>query len=526
MNTLRNRWPARMPVGTMPMSALCLALLAGQAFADASSAPVSGIGVSTPLQVGAQQGGAVAVVGSPPAAVRAAVGSPKTFAVQGLAAGSVPQVYIGTVHGWSDLNAHPDQWSYVRANADGFYANFIQLLPTVGDPGLLCRQTAPLMAHKNAYFESDSRYTGLGGFPNGGQFTLDTEAQEINELLNAGFAVPYSSLNYGVDNAKLSQCRTLGLPAGTTRPCLAQNGPWLFGGDITLNVQDNATIRKDIARTEGESTDGPFQLWVSNQGQMQQGSVSVTKYARGLGKLTMVMLSPGDLPAAQWLATAQQCVRYHEDQGAIPDIWADYAYDTQTPTLPEKNADGTPANTVTGAAYWLIHHLSDPAHSARLSVTGTSGLRPRTAGADTGTMPVESTEANLLVPITRLAKGRFQATQTVNLTLRNESAWLDLSPVLYATLDDPGHNWAVGFRLGGVDITQAVVQQGGFVFVKDQRLWPQAAKAITMTLSCRNPSAQPLPATVKVGLMASPGSADKVTQTMTFHASVPRRSKK
>ena len=120
----------------------------------------------------------------------------------------------------------------MRANADGFYANFIQLLPTVGNPQSLCNQIEPLMTNKNAYFESDSRYTGLGGFPNGGQYTLATEAQEMNELLGAGFAITYTSLNYGVDPSKQSQCKTLGLPTGTTRPCVAQNGPWTFNGNV------------------------------------------------------------------------------------------------------------------------------------------------------------------------------------------------------------------------------------------------------------------------------------------------------
>lgn len=397
------------------------------------------------------------------------------------------QVYIGTIHGWSDLLAHPDQWNYVRTHADGFYANFIQLLPTVGDPGALCRQTAPLMTHKNALFESDSRYTGLGGFPNGGQFTLKTQAQELQELLRAGFKVTYTSLNYGVDNAKLTQCRTLGLPAGVLRPCLAQNGPWMFGGDIRRNVQDNAKIRKDILRTEGQSTDGPLALWASNQGQMQAGSASVSRYAHIKKKLSLVMISPGDLPAKRWLATAQQCVRFHENRNASPDIWADYAYDTQTPTLPEANADGTPANTVMGAAYWLIHHLTDPAHCARLRVLPVPHSRPH-------------------------------GPQIVNMVLHNDSTWLDLTPVLLARIDDPGHAWTVRVRLGGKDITPAVTQEGGYVFLKDQRLWPKASKRLEIVMKAKRPSARPHPMTLHLTLLAHPGHRDIVNQTLTLHA--------
>jgi hypothetical protein len=363
---------------------------------------------------------------------------------------------------------------------------------------------------------------------------LNTEAQEINELLNAGFTVTYSSLNYGVDNAKLSQCRTLGLPAGTTRPCLSQNGPWLFGGDIHRNVQNNAVIRRDIARTSGESTDGPLALWASNQGQMQQGSVSVVKYARHLHKLSMVMISPGDLPADRWLATTQQCVRYHEDRGATPDIWADFAYDTQTPTLPEANADGSPANTVMGAAYWLIHHLTDPAHWARLTlpakdfnthlcaIAHTTVLTKavRVEKAQTGTTPTESTEADLIMPVKHLANGRFSATRVVDLTLHNESTWLDLSPILEASVTDPGRRWSVRFRLDGQDISQAMVQKGGFAFVKTQRLWPNVSKHLQMVLTCQDlPARGTSVVTVQIGLLANPTRRDKLNETLTIHAS-------
>jgi len=469
----------------------------------------------------------------------------EAFTVQTTTPSVFPKVYFGTMHGWQDIINSPSQWNYVRANADGFYANFIQLLPTVGNPGAMCSQTASLMTHKNAFFESDSRYTGLGGFPDGGQFTLATEGQEMSEFLNAGFNITYTSLNYGVDNAKLSQCRTYGLPSGAIRPCLAQNGPWLFGGDITLNVQNNASIRTDIGRTEGQSTDGPMQLWVTNNGGMQPGSASVVRYARSLGKLSMVMVSPGDLPAAQWLGAAQGCVRYHENNGATPEIWADYAYDTQTPTLPESNADGSAANTTTGMAYWLIHHITDPAHWARLSLPTTPGLHPRDASecslpstlspavrlakAQTDTTPTENTVADVFVPTTRQTNGSALATKVLELNLVNESSWLDLSPVLYAYVDDPGNNWTVGFRLGGKDITNEVVQKGGFVFIKNDRLWPNANKRLQLTLTCKNPKitvANADSVAVSIGLLANPARRDKLTETLTIHASTAHSAAK
>lgn len=463
---------------------------------------------------------------NPLVANRTSVGSFETFTVNAPAGLPSSQVYVGSLNGWGQLAASPTQWNYVRANASGLYVNFIQMLPTVGSPGATSAQIEPLMTNKNAYFESDSRYTGLGGFPNGGQYTLATEAQEMDELLNAGFAITYTSLNYGVDSAKQNQCKTYRLPSGTTRPCVAQNGPWTFSG----NVHNDPNSISDINNSDGVSTDGPLDLWLSNSGGMQPGSVSDVSYAHSLGKIAMVMVSPGQLPPAQWLATVQQCVRYHENQGAKPDIWADYAYDTQTPTLPETNADGTPANTVTGAAFWLIHHLIDPAHWARLTLPGlpshsspfcsaptTLAASVRTAKADTGTTPLESTNAVLVVPVTRLQDGRSSASRVISLTLHNESTWLDLSPVLYADIDDPGSDWTVGFRLNGRDITQAVVQRGGFVFVQNQRLWPNASRHLQMVLTCKRPSSAASPITVRIGLLANPNSRDRLNETVTIH---------
>ncbi len=151
-----------------------------------------------------------------------------------------------------------------------------------------------------------------------------------------------------------------------------------------------------------------------------------------------------------------------------------------------------------GAAYWLIHHLNHPDHAAPLSASPAS--------------------------VARQANGRVSAVRVVNLTLHNESAWLDLSPVLRADIQDPDHAWTVGFRLGGKDITQAVVQKGGFVFVQDQRLWPKASKQLQIVLTCKNP-AKAQPVTVQLALLANPTRRDKLNQTLTIHDSMAAQTK-
>ena len=394
------------------------------------------------------------------------------------------QVYVGSANGWDAMNAHPEQWTFVRRHADGFYVNFIQMLHPDAKK---CARTSALFTHKNAYYESDSRNTGLGGFPDGGQFSRAFQAQQLQALLDGGFKVPYTSLNYGVDDAKLSDLKKQGLPIGITRPCLAQNGPWTFGGgDITKNIGENARMRADTARTDGASTDGPLSLWQSDQGQMRSGSYSVVKYAHRLHKTAAVMVTPYDLkPRSLWLAAAQGCVRLHEDAGAKPDIWIVFEYATDTPTLPE-TVGGKPADTITGMAYWLIHHVQDPKHWAHLT-----GPTVDKAG-------------------------------TQMLTLRNDSAWLDLCPVLSARVQDPHHDWNVRFRVGGQDVTRQMTQGGGLAFVGGLRLWPGDVRPVQVALTRRSTRRGSVPPTIDLSLRPHP-SAALVSQVVTLRP-VPRRA--
>lgn len=383
------------------------------------------------------------------------------------------QVYVGSANGWDAMIAHPEQWAFVRKHADGFYVNFIQMLH--GD-AKKCAQTRAQFGHKNAYYESDSRYTGLGGFPDGGQFSRALQAEQLQALLDGGFRVPYTSLNYGVDDAKRADLKHQGLPKGVTRPCFAQNGPWTFGGDITKNVGENARMRADTARTDGASTDGPLSLWQADQGGMRGGSYSVVKYARSLHKTAAVMVAPYNLqPTSQWLSVAQECVRQHEDAGAKPDIWIVFEYATSTPTLPE-TVNGKPADTITGLAYWLIHHVQDPKHWARLAV------------------PADNK----------------------SVTVRNDSAWMDLCPALSAQVDDPRHDWIVRFRLNGQDVTRQMTQ-GGLPFIGPLRLWPGDARQVQVALTRRNPNAGavPLP-TVAFRLRPNPSAQAQVNQVVTL----------
>jgi len=202
------------------------------------------------------------------------------------------------------------------------------------------------------------------------------------------------------------------------------------------------------------------------------------------------MVTPYDLkPHSLWLAAAQGCVRQHEDAGAKPDIWIVFEYATDTPTLPE-TVDGRPADTIMGMAYWLIHHVQDPKHWARL--TGPT-----------------------------VDKGGIQT-----LTLRNDSAWLDLCPVLSASVKDPHHDWNVRFRVGGKDVTQQMTQEGGLPFVGSLRLWPGDTRPVQVALTRRSPSAEAVPPpTVDISLRPHP-SAALVSQVVTLHPTPGRTAER
>ncbi len=393
------------------------------------------------------------------------------------------QVFIGSGNGWQQLSAHPEQWEFVRGHADGFYINFIELLHT---DAAAFSKLSPLFAHRNAYYELDSRYTGLGGFPDGGQFSRALQAKELGCLLDGGFRVPYTSLNYGLDADKEADLKSQGLPAGTSRPCFTQIGPWELGGDILSDAKDNAGIRANIARSDGLSTDGPLSLWQADQGKMRSGSFSVVKYVHRLHKTTAVMVAPYNLkPRSLWLNAAQQCVRQHEDAGAKPDIWIVFEYATDTPTLPE-TVNGQPADTITGMAYWLIHHLKDPKHWAHLTTP------------DTERTPDGS--------VTRL-------------TLRNDSARMDLCPVLLARVRDPLHDWNARFMVSGRDVTRQVTQEGGLPFVGGLRLWPGDARPVRVVLTPRSSAARAgraALATVQMSLQPNPSAQDCINQKVTL----------
>ena len=283
---------------------------------------------------------------------------------------------IGAGTRWVELLPHPEQWEFVRANADGFYVNFIGMDHA---PQVKFNDLAKIMTHRVAYLESDMR-----------DATAAADQRSLLMLQIAGFTVPYTSLNYGWSRERSNNLKTFALPAGQPRRlCMVQEGPWTLGGDLQRDFEANAEKRSYIDQDDGDSTDGVMGFWQADTKGMRAASYSMVKYAHARGKRSLVMVTPYPAkvtiydPDKDFLATAQECVRQHENAGASPDYWSVFEYATHFPLVPETGTDGQPANTLTGMAYWLIHHLRDPQHWARLEYVPAPG-EPATASMTTG----------------------------------------------------------------------------------------------------------------------------------------------
>ena len=413
------------------------------------------------------------------------------------------QVYVGAADQWDDLLAHPDQWKFVRENADGFYINFIEMDRIQKNPEILGR-TAALFTHKNALMESDM-HAGR-----------ESDQRYIRQLQEAGFAVPYTSLNYGWSGERAANLKTFLLPPKQApRLNLVQLGPWAIGGDIKgdkgdTSVATNREYRNWIAESDGVSTDGPMGFWLSDQGGMHAGSFSVVRYAQARNKASMVMLCPygagiNRYTPAQALSMAQQCVREHEDDGTIPTIWGVFEYATDIAAVPEE-VSGKPISTTSGIAYWLIHHIQDPQRAAKLTILPQAGLKITPNGAEV-TLPSENA--------------------TITCQLANSSSWLDLCPVIRATIDDAGQAWDIRFTLRKTDVTEAMRGGGGLVCVGDLRLWHEATYPLTITLTPKTPKTSntpkksKTPITITLILKSHPSQPQRIQQKVVLYVTAP-----
>ena len=378
------------------------------------------------------------------------------------------EVFFGVADQWPALLAQKDAWPYVQAHADGFYVNFVMMNRLIrhsaGMGEATLQQTCALFASHAAYLESDIR-TPPPGRMGGGSGDRDEgasaeqDATYVRMLHQAGCKVPYTSLNYGWSVERAQNLTTYEL-AEARRLNFVQTGPWALNGDVEgpsapEHPGYNERLRQWIGQSDGVATDGPLGYWAADYKHFRDADVSLVQFAHRLHKRVMIMLAPYAANQAQayqpkrdLLATGQAMVRTMEDRQAIPDIWAVFEYATDIAPTPEQE-DGKPANSMAGLAFWLIHHVHDPAHWAQLELN-----RPEAGGA-----------------------------HAVDLTLGNRSTWLDIAPLLHLRLHCEARDVRVRLTLDGRDVTRQATSSQGLALTGILELQPGTRRALSLTVT-------------------------------------------
>jgi len=248
-----------------------------------------------------------------------------------------------------------NEWQWVQQNVDGY---FFALQPFYNDDDSWIPRMAGLLRNKNAFVETDLVHS-----------TLSWDTDWMEKLRSHGFRISYAAINKndGSDaGERFSPERVAGLRAYCPGGALAMGAA--FTADDGALSWDPWT--RAIAAMDGCATDGPMGFWWTDIHGMKGRTRQAVYYTRGVSKISMVMLAPFTCrdQNVSFLTAGQDCVRWLENLAtgsAAPDVWVISSYiggdPAVYPATPETNRDGSPADTVTGLAYWLINHLRDPA---------------------------------------------------------------------------------------------------------------------------------------------------------------------
>lgn len=389
------------------------------------------------------------------------------------------EIYIGggdTPDGsYGEYLADVNKWNFVRGNADGYYVNLFDFIEDLGanNPNAENRyrnrdasivQMREAFAHKNLFYESEAT-SYMNRVWDKDDRTL------IQKFIDLGFNVTYATVNGVYGQEKIN---ALQQGASSHRPVFAMQGPWVIGGDINSDASGAVDWQNTINLSDGMATDGPIGHWDSNESQIKEGQYSGIRYAKERGKKSMIMLCPfmpkqydaglTQTDGSEFLRIGKNMVHEHEDNKVSPDIWVVSYYASQLqrhPVLPEE-VDGKPANTVTGLAYWLIHHIKDSKNNLSLDVSAENEV----------VVNGENVEVNL--------SGN---SKTVVLQLKNNSDWLDFSPLLKMKKTANGDAWSVSYKIGETDVSASVERDSCFDFVGDFRMNPNSSRQIEITFT-------------------------------------------
>ena len=365
-----------------------------------------------------------------------------------------PLVFVGHGDAWELPTQHPDQWAWVRDNADGLYINFIITdfqMQTAAKITEATAAAAALMKHKQLFYEADE----LSG-------TMANDQRNLDAFQAAGLTTTHASYNYttslGWDDARAQVLRNQGLmPGQAPRPALVLLAPWELSGDILADTPFNAECRHQLLDlADGFATDGPLGYYYANFQGYREALDSLMSFARANDKSQAVMLAPYAAGIAEYssaedfLSTGIQNILQLESNGGSPDAWAVWEYADSLPAVPEANPDGSAANTTMGMAYWLIRHLQGDG-----------------------------------VGLEMVSRASSPTTLEVSFSLVNDSSWLVTSPLLQADVNDPSGLWEIRFMVDGQDATSAMLAKTpGAYFAGGNSLTPGDKRSVVLSASC------------------------------------------
>jgi hypothetical protein len=382
------------------------------------------------------------------------------------------KIYYGEAELVQQLLTNTSQWTYVQQNADGYYANFIEMDVVLTPDDLL--GFFKLFTNKSVYYESDADPSHQ---------PLEKDKVAIDALHSAGWNITHTSQNYGwtVERDEILGYYNL-TEHVLRRPDFVQLGPWTLSGNISndpgTGPYSNAQYRAWINQSDGVSTDGPLGFWQIDFQQMREASYSVVQYAHSIGKPAAVMLCPYGAGVVTYNSTRDfvtvgiSAIQGHEDNNADPDIWIIFEYaDNVIPAVPEQ-VNGYPANSTTGMAYYALKHRDGEAETLDLYVDeGKIGQFVYVK---------QSTKADVIL------NSNVPAGTTVNYTIyvADYSPWLDYAACL-RVLISAGHpdGWHIRYLIGGVDITATMTSTNGFIFVRENRVRPKTVQSINVSFT-------------------------------------------
>ncbi|HPH16766.1 MAG TPA: hypothetical protein PK029_06325, partial [Bacteroidales bacterium] len=261
----------------------------------------------------------------------------------------------------------------------------------------------------------------------------------------------------------------------------------------------NAPKLTFINQSYGTSVDAPTYLFVNRPEAYRKTVYDAVDYCHKNGKKFLFLISP-NASGDNFLRDAITTVHYLEDNDRIPDFYGVEIYGLSwgINLTPESqintSGDIVCANTVTGVSRWLLKHGRADEKELDLWVKSPDGV--------THNKNIVCESFNEASPIIANAWTGSNGTFTYTLYLKNRSKHIDFIPTVKAIVSGLPAGWIIKYSYAGIDITNDIISNDGYLFYKNNRVMPLDEKAITITISKTGETQ--LPATLDMSFEVRP----------------------